>query len=314
MTKVLPDQRSRAPSRASRRAARPRGAASRAAARVVRRSKNSRTASAITVPTPCDGGDLLGRSPPRPRRSSRTRRPARAPPTRPTCRMPKPKSSRSIGRSLAAAIAAEQVGDRLVLEAGSWPISRASRKKMSAGVLDEAALEQLARGPSAEVLDVHGAARGEVDDARQHLRGAQLVRAAGDGLALGPDDRRLARPGSAVGMTNARSLSGAQARDGRDDLGDDLAGAPHDDRVADEHALARDLVGVVQRRHRDGDAADAHRLEHRERRHGAGAADADLDVAAASSSAPRPGTCRRSPSAGTSRSRRARLASAQRRP
>ncbi len=143
---------------------------------------------------------------------------------------------------------------------------------MSAGVVDQVALEQLGGRPLAEVLDVHRAAPGEVNDARQDLRRAVQVRAAGDRLALGADDRRCRRRGSRVGMTKARSLPVAQAGDRRDDLGDHLAGAAHDDGVADEHALADDLVGVVQRRHRDRDAADAHRLEDGEGRDGAGAA------------------------------------------
>ncbi len=97
---------------------------------------------------------------------------------------------------------------------------------------------------------------------------------------------------SSSGRTSARPAHGtvarhhegafgpvAQAGDGGDHLGDHLARAPDHHRVANQHALAHHLLGVVQRGHRDRHAAHAHRLEHREGGDGAGAAHADLDVA-----------------------------------
>ncbi len=63
-----------------------------------------------------------------------------------------------------------------------------------------------------------------------------------------------------------------------DDLGNHIASAAHDHRVADAHIEARDLVGVVQGRVGHGHAADEHRLEFRRRRRRAGAADVDDDV------------------------------------
>ena len=62
-----------------------------------------------------------------------------------------------------------------------------------------------------------------------------------------------------------------------DDARDDVAGLLDDHPVAFADVLARDVVGVVQRRHRDRRAGEEHRLEHRERRHRAGAADVDVD-------------------------------------
>ena len=50
-----------------------------------------------------------------------------------------------------------------------------------------------------------------------------------------------------------------------DHLGDHVAGTAHDHGVADAHVLARDLVEVVQRGIGDGDAADEHRREPRDR-------------------------------------------------
>ncbi len=61
-------------------------------------------------------------------------------------------------------------------------------------------------------------------------------------------------------------------------LGDHVAGAPHDHRVADPDVLAPQLVLVVQRRVGHGDAAHEHRLEPRHRRQRAGAPDLDLDA------------------------------------
>src|ERR1044071_7054145 len=64
-----------------------------------------------------------------------------------------------------------------------------------------------------------------------------------------------------------------------DDFRDDVAAFFDDDRVADAHVLARELVEVVQRRVHDLRAADAHGIELRDRRDGAGASDIQVDVA-----------------------------------
>ena len=63
-----------------------------------------------------------------------------------------------------------------------------------------------------------------------------------------------------------------------DDLGDHVAGAAHDHRVADAHVLAAHLVHVVQRGVADRRAADEHRLQLGHRRELAGAADLDVDA------------------------------------
>ena len=62
-----------------------------------------------------------------------------------------------------------------------------------------------------------------------------------------------------------------------ENLRDDVAGALHDDGVADAHAEPRDLVLVVQRRVGDDDAADGDGLQFGDRRQRAGAPDLDLD-------------------------------------
>ena len=68
----------------------------------------------------------------------------------------------------------------------------------------------------------------------------------------------------------------APAQHRADDLGDDVAGLAHDDRVARAHVLGRDLVLVVEGGQADGRAADEHRLEHGERRGLPGAPDRHL--------------------------------------
>ena len=53
--------------------------------------------------------------------------------------------------------------------------------------------------------------------------------------------------GQCVGMTNSRSEPSRAADHRAEHLGDDVAGLADDDGVADQHALALDLAGVVQR-------------------------------------------------------------------
>ena len=95
-------------------------------------------------------------------------------------------------------------------------------------------------------------------------------------LLLG-GERRAAR--GALGRHDEGALGAvAQVDDGPDDLGDDVAGLAQHDGVADEHALALDLVGVVQRRLLDGRAGDDDGLHDAVRGDPAGAADVDPDV------------------------------------
>src|SRR4029453_17820705 len=102
------------------------------------------------------------------------------------------------------------------------------------------------------------------------------VRAPVHDLALGLHDRRVAER---TALRHAELLRPFPVRaGGADDLRDDVAGALHDHVVALADALAIDVLLVVQRRPRDGDAADLDRLEHRPRVQRARAADADRDL------------------------------------
>ncbi len=130
----------------------------------------------------------------------------------------------------------------------------------------------------AEAFDVYRSTRGEMEDRLSELRGAgKTARAARNCRAFLAHDLRAANRTErwhAPGFCARRTPFDYDA----DDFGNDVAGTPHDDRVADAHVQARDLIGVVQRRIGDGDAADEHRLELRCRRRCPGAADVDDDV------------------------------------
>ena len=112
--------------------------------------------------------------------------------------------------------------------------------------------------------DVHRPARGEVDD--------PPVICAGQAPSWGsrPSPRPRAAPPAraAAGQRSAcegSRVAPAPLQHRRHDLGDDLAGALDDDRVAHAHVLAADVVLVVQRGQLHHHAADLHRLEHARR-------------------------------------------------
>ena len=85
--------------------------------------------------------------------------------------------------------------------------------------------------------------------------------------------------GQRSGSFTRRAPRGSPVGDDAHDLGYHVAGAPHDDGVADAHVLALELVHVVQRHVAHGDAADEHRLEARDGRERAGAPDLEVDAA-----------------------------------
>ena len=80
-----------------------------------------------------------------------------------------------------------------------------------------------------------------------------------------------------VGITHGVRVGRPQAEHGRDDSRDDVAGLLDDDGVAFAQVLAGDVLGVVQRRHRDRRAGDEDRLEHGVGRVRARASDVHLD-------------------------------------
>ena len=144
---------------------------------------------------------------------------------------------------------------------------------------DDARLEQRDRALPAEGLDVETAACGEGEDPLAQLARARARVGAADvlvALLLGGEGRAAGR---ALGRHDEGALGPvAQVDDRPDDLGDDVAGLAEHDGVADEHALALDLVGVVQRRLLDGRPGDDDRLHDAVGGDPAGATDVDPDV------------------------------------
>ena len=88
----------------------------------------------------------------------------------------------------------------------------------------------------------------------------------------------LPQTGQVVGITQAIGAIGGAWIRRSDDARDDVTGLLDDHELAGADVLADDVVGVVQRRHRDGRPGDDRRLEHGERRGRAGPADVDLDA------------------------------------
>ncbi len=148
----------------------------------------------------------------------------------------------------------------------------------------ELGVDELVDELLAETVDVEGTATREVAQVVLPLCPAVEVRASRDGLALEPHGR-----GRADGTLRRqrlpldRSPSGegfvASVEANAHDLRDHVARALDHDAVAYADVLAVDLVLVVERRVRDGDAADRHRLELRHGCERPGAADLDLDRA-----------------------------------
>ncbi len=94
-----------------------------------------------------------------------------------------------------------------------------------------------------------------------------------------PSSRTMSEPqiGQCVGIFHGFVFAGRVLDHDAHDFRNHVAGATHDHGIADAHVEPRDLVGVVQRRIRHGDAADLHRREARGRRRRARAADVDFD-------------------------------------
>ena len=277
MTKVLPVS-GPGRARALRSCARRPGGASPKASRCAADRRYSRTAPRNHLADPFDRGELARPAPRRcasmdPKASAKSRAAVA-----PTWRMPKPYEQPIDGAILGGVDGLEQVVDRFVLEERQLgDVARPSRKKISPG----SAMSSRSRS-SAAVRSPRCAMSIAPREPKCTMRPSacagqsrfmQRATASPSGRTIGRAARR------ALGRHDELALlAGAQAGDGGDHLGDHLARAPHDNRVADQHPFALDLVGVVQRGHRYGHAAHAHRLEHRERRHRARAPHAHHDV------------------------------------
>ena len=146
-------------------------------------------------------------------------------------------------------------------------------------VADHPGLQQRGRRLVPQPLDVQGAAAGEMKHPLPQLRRAgPRVRAADVDVALlgrgeqGPALRAVSRhdelPLGTVAQVDHRP----------EHLGDDVTGLADHHGVADQHALALDLRGVVQSGQADRRTGDPYRVHERERGDPAGAPDVDPDV------------------------------------
>src|SRR3984957_8500341 len=143
-------------------------------------------------------------------------------------------------------------------------------------IFDQALFEKLDNDFIAEAVDIHGVARGEVQQRFAGARRAGDVDAAIGGFAFGVMHVH------AADRTIFRHLEfdffGAMLYD-FEDVRDNFAGAFDQDGVSSVNVEAANFIEIVQRGFDHGDAADLHRLENGEGREHAGAADADHDFA-----------------------------------
>ncbi len=146
------------------------------------------------------------------------------------------------------------------------------------GSLHQPLVHQLLDNLVAKAVHIHGATGGEVLDRLLTLRLAeQATGAAGNRFPFQPLDRR-ATDRTLGREENFACINRALRLHHGDDLRDHIPCPAHDHGIANHHAEALDLVGVVQGGVGDSHAADKHRLELGYRGHGAGAADLELDV------------------------------------
>lgn len=145
----------------------------------------------------------------------------------------------------------------------------------------DAVVDQLVDQFLAQTLDVHGAARGEMQKRLLALRRAiESAGAADRGLARLAHDPRAAHRAGGIALQDVetrRRRMRTPLLDHRHHLGNDVARPAHDDAVALAHVEALDLVLVVQGGVGDGDAADEHGFEARNRGQYAGAPHLHLD-------------------------------------
>ena len=142
---------------------------------------------------------------------------------------------------------------------------------------DDAAVDQLLDDLVAEAIDVHGPPLRKVKQRLLALRRADQAAAATvvDLALLAHRQRAAHRAGVRHGERHGTRRT--TVRQHADHLGDHIAGAAHNHRIANAHVLALDLAGVMQRGIGHRHAADKHRRQPRHRGQLAGAADLHFD-------------------------------------
>ena len=159
----------------------------------------------------------------------------------------------------------------------------------------QAAIHQLIHQRVAQAVDIHHAARREMQDGLLQPRRAVDVDAARCGFALFAHDLAAAH---GARFRHAEGLAVRALRLHPHHLGNHIAAALDHHRVADLQAQPLDFVFVVQGGARNRHAAHLHRFQVRHRRQRAGAPHLHFDARPRWSAPAAPDICRRWPSAG----------------
>ena len=146
--------------------------------------------------------------------------------------MPRPTSTRHSGRVFDTSIAStSSCADRSPMRSSGT--SLLDRERVDVGrVLEQAGVDELAHPFLAEPFDVERAATRPVHEPLHALRRAVDVDAVVVRLALDAHERLRRTPGTSSGTSTACVLRRPLGEHRPDDLGDHVAGAAHDDRVA----------------------------------------------------------------------------------
>ncbi len=144
-------------------------------------------------------------------------------------------------------------------------------------VLEPSPLDEVDDRLVSETLDVHATPGREVEQALDPLGRTIRADAIRGRLALSSHDVGTAR-GTLCGHLEHFLAARPFGLDRSDHLRDHVAGPPDDDGVADQHALARDLVFVVQGRGGHGHSAHEDRFQLGPGGGDPGATHVDLDV------------------------------------
>jgi hypothetical protein len=176
----------------------------------------------------------------------------------PIWRMPRPNSSRAASGARLASIAASSASTDLSCQPSRRAALAVGGEAEDVGGLgDPAEIEKLDQRLLAQPLDIERAAADEM-----RSRSSRCA-----GQISPPVQRTSTSPSSATASESQRGQWSGRSRGAvlvageiLDDLRDHVAGALEDDAVAGAHAEPRDLVGIVQRRIGDHDAADRHRF------------------------------------------------------
>jgi hypothetical protein len=171
----------------------------------------------------------------------------------PTKRMPSAPITRGSGLPLGVLDIAQNVGGRFGAHALQREQLLGGERIQIGHAVGQAAIHQLIHQRLAHAIDIHHAARGEMQNRLLEPRRAVDVDAAAGGLALFAHHRAAA---NRARFGHAERLAHGALRADPHHLGNHVAAALDDHLVADLQAQPLDLVFIVQRGAGHGHAAD----------------------------------------------------------